>query len=104
MNGAGRPQHFARLRAARRVWTIAIDPSRPLAAQGDAFWWGRGDILDLSAPFEGFGRVIRGTDRQRPGLVEREFAVSLDAAAGYGGRLIAACFGPSGAVLDRVEA
>jgi serine/threonine protein phosphatase 1 len=82
----------------------AIDPSRPLAAQGDAFWWGRDDILDLAAPFEGFRRVVRGVDRQQRGLVEREFAVSLDGGAGHGGRLIAACFGTSGTVLDQVEA
>ncbi len=82
----------------------AIDPSRPLAAQGDAFWWGRDDILDLAAPFEGFRRVVRGTDRQQRGLVEREFAASLDGGAGRGGGLLAACFDPGGAILDHVEA
>jgi serine/threonine protein phosphatase 1 len=81
----------------------AIDPTRPLAAQGDAFWWGRDEILDLTAGFEGFGRVVRGIDRQRRGLVEREFAVSLDSGAGRGGRLLAACFGPTGAIVDQVE-
>ena len=25
----------------------AVNPMRPLAAQGDAFWWGAYDILDL---------------------------------------------------------
>src|SRR6266436_9204009 len=82
----------------------AIDPSRPLAAQGDAFWWGRDDILDLGAPFEGFRRVVRGIDREQRGLVERQFAVSLDGGAGRGGRLVAACFGADGAVLDFLEA
>ncbi|HEY1260516.1 MAG TPA: hypothetical protein VGF34_14810 [Stellaceae bacterium] len=82
----------------------AIAPSRPLAAQGDAFWWGSEDILDLTAPFEGFRRVVRGIDRQQRGLVEGEFGVSLDGGAGRGGRLVAACFAPSGEVLDTVEA
>jgi hypothetical protein len=82
----------------------AIDPSRPLAAQGDAFWWGRDDILNLTTPFEEFGKVVRGIDRQRRGLVEREFAVSLDGGAGRGGRLLAACFAPTGIVVDQVEA
>ncbi len=82
----------------------SIDPSRPLAAQGDAFWWGGNDILDLSASFAGFRRVVRGVDREHRGLVEREFAVSLDGGAGRGGHLIAACFGPDGGILDRVEA
>ncbi|HEV2300269.1 MAG TPA: hypothetical protein VGR91_01755 [Stellaceae bacterium] len=82
----------------------AIDPSRPLAAQGDAFWWGRDDILALEAPYEGYRRVVRGVDRERRGLVEREFAVSLDAGAGHGGKLIAACFGADGRVVDLVDA
>jgi hypothetical protein len=82
----------------------AVDPARPFAAQGDAFWWGREDILDLAAPFAGFRRVVRGSDRQRRGLVEREFAVSLDGGASRGGRLLAACIAPDGSILDRLAA
>lgn len=82
----------------------AVDPSRPLAAQGDAFWWGRDDILALEAPYEGFRRVVRGADREHHGLVERPFAVSLDAGAGRGGPLIAACFDAGGSILDLIEA
>lgn len=82
----------------------SVNPTRPLAAQGDAFWWGGADILELSQPFDGFSRVIRGYDRNSLGLVEREHGVSLDAGAGRGGRLIAACFAPDGKVLDVVEA
>jgi serine/threonine protein phosphatase 1 len=84
--------------------SASIDPSRPLAAQGDAFWWGSDDILALDAPFEGFRRVVRGSDRQRRGLVERAFAVSLDGGAGRGGRLLAACLTTTGEVCDLVEA
>ena len=40
----------------------------------------------------------------RRGVVEREFAVSVDGGAGRGGRLIAACFGLDGAVVDIAEA
>jgi serine/threonine protein phosphatase 1 len=82
----------------------AVNPTRPLADQGDAFWWGDADILELSAPFEGFARVIRGYNRDARGLVERDYGVSLDAGAGRGGRLIAACFDAAGAVLDHLEA
>ena len=82
----------------------AIDPSRPLIAQGDAFWWGREDILELKEPFAGFRRIVRGVDRDRRGVVEREFAVSVDGGAGLGGRLMAACFGLDGAVADIAEA
>src|SRR5271168_2278330 len=79
----------------------AIDSSRPLAAQGDAFWWGRNDILALSASFGGFRKVVRGIDREERGFVERDFAVSLD---GGPSRLIGACFDASGEVLELVEA
>jgi serine/threonine protein phosphatase 1 len=82
----------------------AIDPSRPLAAQGDAFWWGRDDILELSKSFEGFRRVVRGIDREQRGFVERNFAVSLSGGSGPFGRLMAACFGACGEVLELIEA
>lgn len=82
----------------------SIDPSRPLAAQGDAFWWGRDDILNLSASFDGFRRVVRGIDREQRGFVERDFAVSLDGGTGRPSRLVAACFGADGEVLNLVEA
>jgi serine/threonine protein phosphatase 1 len=81
----------------------AIDPSRPLIAQGDAFWWEREDILELREPFAGFRRSVRGVDRERRGVVEREFAVSVDGGAGQGDRLIAARFGLDGALLDIAE-
>ena len=79
----------------------AVDPSRPLAAQGDAFWWGRHDILELDGAFDGFRRVVRGSDRRHRGFIEGKYAVSLD---GGRKRLVAACFDPEGAVLDRLEA
>ena len=82
----------------------AVDPSRPLSEQRDAFWWGREDILELKEPFAGFRRIVRGVDGDRRGVVEREFAVSVDGGAGHGGRLIAACFGPDGALVDIAEA
>ena len=81
-----------------------VDASRPLAGQGDAFWWGDRDILDLGAPFSGFRRIVRGFDRQMRGLVESEFAVSLDAGAGRGGPLLAALFASDGAVLEVLQA
>jgi hypothetical protein len=112
MNAApGHTKLFAALRHAavtddeRLLFVHAgIDPSRPLSVQGDTFWWGRIDILDLAEPFSGFRKVIRGFDRQQRGLIEREFAVSLDAGAGRGGPLLAAAFGPDGSVLETVQA
>jgi serine/threonine protein phosphatase 1 len=82
-----------------------VDPARPLAAQGDAFWWNeRDELLDLAAPFAGFRRVIRGFDRQRRGLVEGQFATSLDAGAGRGGPLLAAAFAPDGVLRELLRA
>jgi hypothetical protein len=81
-----------------------IDATRQLAAQGDAFWWGDRDILELAVPFDGFRRVVRGFDRQARGLIEAEFAVSLDAGAGRGGRLLAAALDPEGAVAEILQA
>jgi serine/threonine protein phosphatase 1 len=82
----------------------AIEPSRPLSEQRDAFWWGREDILERREPFASFRRIVRGVDRDQRGVVEREFAVSVDGGAGHGGRLMAACFGLDGALVDIVEA
>jgi serine/threonine protein phosphatase 1 len=80
-----------------------IDAGKPLDLQGDAFWWGRTDILSLAAPFAGFHRVIRGYDRHRAGLVERDHAVSLDAGSGFGGPLLAVCFAPDGRIIERLQ-
>jgi serine/threonine protein phosphatase 1 len=81
-----------------------IDPRRPLTGQGDVFWWGADDILELAAPFSAFRRVIRGFDRDRRGLIERPFGVSLDGGAGRGGPLQAACIAADGTIVDFCEA
>jgi serine/threonine protein phosphatase 1 len=81
----------------------SVDPSRPLTAQGDAFWWGNRDVLGLTTAFDGFRRIIVGNDRHRRGVLEGSFAVSLGGGTGHGGPLIAACFGLDGAVLELVE-
>ena len=81
-----------------------IDPRRAVIAQGDAFWWGAADILDLERPYVGFRRVVRGFDRERRGLVERPFGVSIDGGAGRGGSLKAVCFVVDGTIADVCEA
>jgi len=57
-----------------------------------------------SLRFAGFRRIVRGVDRDRRGVVEREFAVSVDGGAGQGGRLIAVCFSLDGTLVDVAEA
>jgi serine/threonine protein phosphatase 1 len=81
-----------------------LDPTRPLDAQGDEFWWGGRKLLELEAPYNGFRRVIRGFDRQHGGVVEGAFATSVDGGCGFGGALLAACFAADGSVIDTVSA
>ena len=45
-----------------------LDPSRPLEAQKDSFWWGGAAFGDLPRPYGGFARVVRGASPDRPGL------------------------------------
>jgi len=112
MNGAeGHSTLFAALRHAAYTGEdgllfvhAGIDPRRALTAQGDAFWWGTADVLELTAPFVSFGRVIRGFDRDRRGVVEGQFGVSVDGGAGRGGRLQAVCFAADGSIVDFCEA
>lgn len=67
----GHHQFMLRLRRAAYVYAEAgglllvsanVDPSRPLAAQGDALWWGGSPFHTPDAPYEGFARVVRGWD------------------------------------------
>jgi serine/threonine protein phosphatase 1 len=109
-----RPGHRQCLTALRRAAFTAedgllfvnagVDPEKPLELQRDVFWWGGRDILELSAPFAGFRRVVCGIHRRHGGIVETPHAVSLDAGCGFGGPLTAACFAPDGRILDRLEA
>jgi hypothetical protein len=81
-----------------------VDPRRALTQQGDLFWWGGADVVELETPFAGFRRVIRGFDRDRRGIVEGKFGVAVDGGAGRGGRLHAACFAADGTLVDSCEA
>jgi len=101
----GRLRHAAMTDNGQVLFVHAgVAADEPLTAQGDAFWWGDRDLIELTEPFAGFRRVVRGFDRQQRGVVEREFAVSLDAGAGRGGSLLAAAIAPDGAVLEVVHA
>lgn len=81
-----------------------IDPSRPLSAQMDAFWWGNSGFELLDAAYGGFKLVVRGSDRRRGGVRVGAFTASLDAGCGFGGPLTAACFGADGQILHMIEA
>jgi serine/threonine protein phosphatase 1 len=77
-----------------------LDPRRPLSEQRDTFWWGGAYFDAMEGPYEGYRRVVRGSDRQRRGLVEAPGRLSLD----HGGKLLAAALDPGGAVLELLEA
>jgi serine/threonine protein phosphatase 1 len=81
-----------------------VDSSRPLDAQGDAFWWGGNRLLELAEPYGGFRRIIRGFDRKHGGLIEAAHVTSLDAGCGFGGALLAACFAADGTVSETLSA
>lgn len=81
-----------------------LDPSRPLSAQMDAFWWGNAGFELLEEPYAGFKLVVRGSDRRRGGVRVGAFTASLDSGAGFGGPLTCACFGADGQILQMLEA
>ena len=81
-----------------------LDPSRPLEAQRDSFWWGTSGFSGLAGPYGGYRRIVRGFDRAHPGLVEHSFTVTLDGGCGFGGPLLAACLLPDGTLADCLEA
>ncbi len=81
-----------------------IDPQRPLSAQSDSFWWGGAGFATLEEPYEGFRRVVRGYDRRHGGFQETAYTVTLDAGCGFGGPLVAGCFGPGGTLEGTFQA
>jgi serine/threonine protein phosphatase 1 len=106
-----RPGHdpfFSGLRRAATAGRVlfchaGIDPSRPLNAQIDSFWWGSLAFAQMDQAYGDFARVVRGYDRQHPGLVETPFTVTLDGGAGFGGTLIACALDPDGRIVDQFE-
>lgn len=84
--------------------SAGIDPSRPLAAQGDAFWWSHAGFAGLTEPYAGFRRLIRGHDPAGGGLQLEGLAVTLDSGCGRGGRLACGLFEPDGTLAEIVEA
>jgi len=80
-----------------------LDPSRPLEAQSDSFWWSSGKFHHIAAPYGPFRRIVRGFDPSHAGFAVTDYTATLDGGCGFGGTLIAACFTPDGAIADKVE-
>lgn len=84
--------------------SAGIDPSRPLEAQKDSFWWPPGELESLAGPYGEFARIVAGYDRQMRGVTETPFTVSVDGGAGRGGGLLATCIENTGALVETLEA
>ncbi|MBI3707510.1 MAG: hypothetical protein HY246_07515 [Proteobacteria bacterium] len=80
-----------------------LDPSRPLGAQSDSFWWGSSAFAKLTEPYQGFRLIVRGFDRAHGGLVRNAVTLTIDAGCGFGGHLLAVCLSPDGDIVDRIE-
>ncbi len=81
-----------------------LDPTRPLEAQRDSFWWNSGRFHDITEPYGTFRRICRGFDPSHTGFKLTDYTATLDAGCGFGGSLMAACLTPDGAIVDRIEA
>ena len=90
-----------------------LDPLRPFAEQGDAFWWRPDGFASVAngmpgptgeiAGWAGFARIVRGLDPSGGGLAQTDYTVTLDAGCGRGGGLAAGLFAPDGALLELIE-
>ncbi|MBI1244943.1 MAG: hypothetical protein GC202_08050 [Alphaproteobacteria bacterium] len=83
--------------------SAGLDIERPLAAQGDALWWGSRGFDAIERPFEGYARVVRGFAPAHPGAAIGSFALTVDGGCGFGGPLLAASLGPDGEILEVLE-
>jgi len=81
-----------------------IDPTRPLSAQTDSFWWGMAGFSKLAEPYAGFRMVVRGFDPEHRGIFASSVTTGIDAGCGFGGPLVSACFDTEGRIVDAVEA
>lgn len=81
----------------------SVDITRPLNMQKDNFWWDNGRFDDITAPYNGFSRIIRGYDHTNGGLrLNNPHTATLDGGSGRGGGLNAVCFSPEGDVIDHL--
>lgn len=108
---AGHQEYLSALRRCARTHDGAIllvsaglDPGLSLEAQEDALWWNAQGFDRMVAPFGGFRTVVRGHDPKRRGIVERDFAVSVDAGAEFGAGVAAVCLAADGSVVERIVA
>ncbi len=107
----GHTEFFAALRRAAFTEDGALlfvnaglDPSRPLEAQRDSFWWSSAAFARISEPYGSYRLVVRGFDPEHPGLKVTEHTATVDGGCGFDGPLLAACATPAGEIVDTLEA
>ncbi len=81
-----------------------LDPDKPLAAQGDQFWWAFKGFNQLGAPYSPFRSVIRGHDPERQGIHVTPSFISLDGGCGHGGKLVCAQISNVGEIIEILAA
>ena len=81
-----------------------LDPSRPLEAQSDSFWWSSGAFQRITEPYGASRRVVRGFAPRHPGIELGDYTATVDAGCGFGGPLAAACFDLDGNLVDEILA
>jgi len=70
--------------------SYSIDPSVPLTAQGDVFWWGSSVPISPDRPYEKFSLVVRGeSDPANYGVHNYPYYLHISSAGGRGGPLYA---------------
>lgn len=83
--------------------SAGLDPTKPMAAQGDAFWWNGAGFDRLEEPYGPFWRIVRGFDESNRGVATGGVTLTLDAGAGRGGGIGAALLNPQGEVVELFE-
>lgn len=81
-----------------------LDPEKPLAAQGDQFWWAFKGFNQISTPYSPFRAVIRGHDPEGQGVHVSPGYVTLDGGCGHGGQLVCAQMSNTGDIIEILAA
>lgn len=81
-----------------------LRPEKPLAEQGDSFWWAGSKFSSLVLPYEPFKKVIRGFDPAHGGLHINCVTATIDGGCGFDGNLVCAGFDANGNIFDMIEA
>ena len=81
-----------------------IDINRPLATQGDSFWWATSGFAKINKPYEGFTKIIRGFDPSHSGIQESENTLTIDSGCGFNGQLTCVILNSAGKIAKILNA